>query len=363
MPSIRPRALIAFAVLFLASMPARADSFDHAGLAKQVLEQYIGPGYTNLAEKAKALHKRASAFCFGDSGKDLAGLRDAFRDMVFAWSAVSHVRFGPVMDEHRHPRILYWPDRKGLGFRQIRRALGNRSKSVTSAKSLAEKSVALQGLSAIEQLLYWDAETQLLTPGETRKHRCGYLTAASENLSNIADALVSGWAPDAEFTSTFVKPGTDNPRYLEPSEVTLEIVKTFVVGLERLRDIKVAGPLGLRPNNPARVVVPFEPSKLSMRAMQAELEGLIDLFERGGLKSRIEKHEAGMGDAIVFDLETALNSFRRIQLPIKEVTKNAEAENELIATGFPLKNAREQASRVLSEAAGLSMGFNALDGD
>jgi len=359
---LRPRVLIVFAVLFLAA-PVRADSFDHAGLAKQVLEQHIRPGYANLEEKAKALHGRTVAFCSGDSSKDIERLRDAFRDMVFAWSAVSHIRFGPVMDEHRHPRMLYWPDRKGLGFRQIRQALRNKSKSVTSLNSLTEKSVALQGLSAIELLLYWDVETQLLAPGERRTHRCGYLTAASENLAMIANAVVNGWAPGADFTAIFLEPGKDNPRYLEPSEVTLEIVKAFVVGLERLRDIKVAGPLGLRPNNPARVVVPFEPSKLSMRAIQAELEGLIDLFEKGGLKSRIEKQESGMGDAISLDLAQALKSFERIQLPIKEAAKNTEAENELIATGFPLKNAREQATRVLSEAAGLSMGFNALDGD
>lgn len=353
------------ALLLLAAattLPSRADDFDHTGLARQVAERHIRPGYARLLEKAGTLRSEAEAFC-GGGRENLDGLHAAFRDLVLTWSAISHIRFGPVMDAHRHSRILYWPDRKSLGFRQIRRALKNKSRNVTSAKALAEKSVAMQGLSAIEQILYWDVEKQLLATGETRTHRCGYLAAASQNLARIADALVSGWAPDAEFTAIFLKPGTGNPQYLEPSEVTLEIAKAFIVGLERLRDIKVAGPLGLRPNNPSRVRVPFEQSKLSTRAVEAELKGLISMFEDGGLRARIEAHEAGMGDAIAFDLEQALKSLNRVKVPIAAVAKATQTEDELIATGFPLKNAREQASRVLSAAAGLSLGFNALDGD
>lgn len=354
----------ALAVLLLfTGRPSHAENFDHAGLAREFLNDHLRPGYARLGNDLSALGHEAETFCEGPIKAGLEALRDAFRGAALAWSAVSHIRFGPVMDEHRHARMLYWPDRKSLGFRQVRRAIRTRDKSVVTEKDLAEKSVALQGLSAIEQLLFWKAETGLIEQGDDQLHRCGYLKAATENLASIAKKLNEEWAPGSAYAEVFLNPGSHNPRYLVPSEVTLEIAKTFIVGLERLRDVKVAGSLGMRQNSRARLRLPFEPSGVSTRAIQAELEGLVSMFEDGGLRQRIEAHESGMGKTIAFDLEQAFNSLSRIEQPIAKAVENPAIEDELIATGFPLKNAREEASRVLAEAAGLSLGFNALDGD
>lgn len=342
---------------------ARAQGFNHIGLASQVLEQHIKPGYQRLHESAKTLEKAASAFCSAKAPANLAPVRTAFKETVLAWSGVSHLRFGPIAQERRLTRMLYWPDRKNLGRKQVRRAIRSRTKSTLTLESLNDKSVAMQGLGAIEQLLYWKADDVFDKSGEDHVYRCGYLTTATKNVANISGELVSGWSSDAEFPKTLLSPGNDNPRYLKPSEVTLEISKAFLVGLERLRDIKVVGALGMRPNSRARLSVPFEMSKLSTRAMQAELEGLIDMYENGGLLQVIENQESGMGKSINFEFKQALAAFKRISLPIAKAVQDTVSENNLIDTGFPLKNARQEAARVLSQAAGLSLGFNALDGD
>ena len=48
---------------------------------------------------------------------------------------------------------------------------------------------------------------------------------------------------------------------------------------------------------------------------------------------------------------------------MKQAAVEPQTEAKLIAIGFPLKHARGATSRVLADAAGLSLGFNALDGD
>lgn len=354
--------LFALLVLAMFTPHTKAEDFDHTGLATRVIEQHIRPGYAALHKATQGLEQSVNVFCSAPAARAIEPVRNAFRRTVYAWSKVAHIKFGPVAQERRLTRMLYWPDRKNLGRRQIRRALRTGDKTVLDQESLAGKSVAVQGLGAIEQLLYWKAE-EAFADSSKAVHRCGYLQAATANIRSISDNLVNGWANDAAFTRTFLNPGPDNPRYLKPSEVTLEIAKAFLVGMERLRDIKVAGSLGLRPNNRAIVHVPFEPSGLSTRAMQAELEGLIDLFENGGLMKAIETQESGMGASIRFEMGQALETFKRIELPIAEVLKKPAMEDELINTGFPLKNAREETARVLADAAGLNLGFNALDGD
>jgi len=164
-----------FIVLLLALMAfvptAPAQGFDHIALASQVLERHIRPGYKRLHEAAQKLEQAANAFCEKTPKANMAPVHNAFRDLVFAWSRVSHLRFGPITQEHRLTRILYWPDRKNLGRKQVRRAIRSLNKSTLTLESLTDKSVAMQGLGAIEQLLYWKAGDVFDKSGDNSTYR------------------------------------------------------------------------------------------------------------------------------------------------------------------------------------------------
>jgi predicted lipoprotein len=144
----------------LAATQAQAEA-DHAAIAQASLENYIRPGYANFAESAASLDKSVQALCGQPSDERLKAARGVFAEAVAAWSRVEPIRFGPVERDHRHDRIFYWPDPKGLGTRQIRDALAKQDASVTEATSLAGKSVALQGLPALEYLLYGEDAASL----------------------------------------------------------------------------------------------------------------------------------------------------------------------------------------------------------
>ena len=354
-----------FAALVAASFaaPSYAQSFDHKGLARLVLENHIRPGYDRLLASARAFGDEAKVFCDAAPGEPTDALKDAFRDLVLSWARIEQVQFGPVMDERRHARVFYWPDRKGLGRRQVRRTLAKKDARSLDPAALAERSVALQGLGAAEILLYAKGAKEFATPGPARDFRCGYLKTIAANIVNIAAEVQSAWNDENGYVRTFLSPGADNPSYLDDSEVTLEIAKAFLVGLERLRDIEIAGPLGLSRKTSRRTRAAFKPSGLSTRFLIAKLEGMTMLYVAGGLGDRIDAHEWGMGSSILSELNLALNHMKSLNVLMGEVAENEEAENRLLASGFPLKNAREQTSRILADAAGLSLGFNALDGD
>jgi len=106
-----------------------------------------------------------AALCAKPSPVALKDTQRAFATTVEAWSLVEAIRFGPVAQQQRYDRIFYWPDPKGLGTRQVRKALEKQDQSVTDVNSLASKSVALQGLSALEYLLYGDGAATLAKGG------------------------------------------------------------------------------------------------------------------------------------------------------------------------------------------------------
>lgn len=357
--------IILAVILALSLWPrsAPAADFDHAGLARQTLESHIRPGYEQQLAAARKLETVLGTFCAAPPGRDLKLVKEAFAGAVLAWSRIEHLRFGPIMKQARHARMVYWPDRKGIGRKQVARALRKRDTSVLARETLQGKSVALQGFGALEYILYAKGHELLSRPGPDRNHRCSFMRAIAANIVHISREVLGQWSDAGGYAATFLQPGPDNPVYLEPREVTLEIAKSFLVGLELVRDIRIAGPLGLQRKSKRRRRAAFERSGLSTRVIAAMMQGLTGLYEKAGLMQRIGAHEAGMDKAILFDLAYSLKLLRAISLPMKDAAQDPGAHGALIAIGFPLKNAREQASRILADGAGLALGFNALDGD
>src|SRR6185312_7981565 len=101
---------------------------------------------------------------------------------------------------------FFWPDPKGLGLKQIQDILAKRDASVTEPDQLAGKSVALQGLPALEYLLYGDG-SESLTEGNrvvdgqeplpqldsAGDFRCSFALSIATNLERIARSVVEGW--------------------------------------------------------------------------------------------------------------------------------------------------------------------------
>ena len=114
-----------------------------------------------------------------------------------AWSLVEPIRFGPVAEQHRYERIFYWPDPKGLGARQVREALGKEDATVTEAASLSAKSVALQGLPALEYLLYGDDAGTLAKGGGEATFRCRFAETIAGNVAGMAKDIAAGWQDGA----------------------------------------------------------------------------------------------------------------------------------------------------------------------
>lgn len=366
MAPLIPRRFLALLLLALCvavqPRPSAAD-FDHAGLARATLERHIRPAYDRLARFAATLRDRVAGWCAAPPGGDRKALDEAFREAVLAWSFIEHIRFGPVAEDHRYNRIAFWPDPKGVGRRQVERVLRKGDPSVLAAEKLQGKSVALQGLTALEDILYGLGKDRFAQPGAGRDFQCGYGQAIAENLVDITKAIKAGWDDPGGFSRLLLDPAPTNPAHRTPKDVTQEIAKALHGGIEWVRDIKIAATIGLEEEGRAPKPAAFSRSRLSTDAIIASVEGLRDLFVAGGFAERIEAHSKGMAAAILNDIDLALKNLRAVGKPVAEAVDDPAAMDRLVDTGFPLKNARRQSLSMLSQAAGITAGFNASDGD
>jgi predicted lipoprotein len=355
---MRAIAAAMLALFCLAGTGAGAMAFDHAGVARNALEQHIRPGYKRLAEATAALDQKMKAFCADQQDASLAAAKQAYADAVTAWGRVEHLRFGPIMEEHRHERIAFWPDPKGIGARQVSRAMAKNDPTLISTEALAQKSVALQGLTALEQVLYGGGG--LL--GQNSRFRCQYAMAISNNLAAIAAQVDAAWASPDGYARLLLNPAADNAVYLEPREVTQELVMAYATGLLSVRNLKIGAPLGLVESSKVSGAA-FAASGLDRAVIAANLEGIRDLFKASGLAAEISGEDKGTGQALLNEFDIALKIISDLKVPLDEVAKTPKLKEQVAVIGFALKNAYETGVARMKAAADLSLGFNSLDGD
>jgi uncharacterized protein len=362
MTMIMTRRAFAVAILLASASPAHAE-VDHAAIAKASLEQYIRPGYAQFAANTDALNQSVAALCQKPSPSALKDTEKAFAATVEAWSTVEPIRFGPVAQEHRFDRIFFWPDRKGLGARQVREALAKQDQSVTEASSLTGKSVALQGLPALEYLLHADGAAAVEKGGSEAQFRCSFAQAITGNLANMSKEIVDGWRDGAPYTKSYLAPGPANPAYRTPKEVTLELFKTFTAGIEWVRDQKLAKTLGAKPERARPQLAAFWRSGQSFANMAGNLAGVRNLFAKGGFAQVVHQESAGVEASVVFDLDHAIEVLRGIGRPVAEAVRNEDLRAKLESLRVSLKAAATTSGDMISRGAGLTFGFNAMDGD
>jgi uncharacterized protein len=363
-PATTPRTALPLAVALLcALLTSPALAFDHEGLARRALDQHILPGYRQFSAAAEAQNSAVAALCTSAMDSALASARGNFRDALQAWGRIEHIRFGPITEQNRYAGLMFWPDPRGIARRQIERALTNQDKDVSTAETLAEKSVALQGFTALDILLFAAGSEGLAVP--TGAFRCSYARTVANNIARVAQETLQAWSAPDGFAVRWLNPGPDNPAFLSAKETTQAIGQAYLTGLRQLRNVRLGGPLGFKDRN----VRPLEPavphSGLALALAIANIEGLRALLLDTGLSEPPTPSAPphSVMQATVAEFGTAISTIRKAMALSKKPFGDAAARNQLILVGFPLKNAFDTGAAHLAQEAGLSIGFNALDGD
>ena len=357
------RLALAFAIIVATPLvPPRAEAkeVDARPILRNTLVNYIRPSYALLSRRAVVVERASHVLCNDPSPTTLERARAAFSDLVRAWSGIEWFRVGPAMSENRLERFLFYPDRKGIGLRQVRRALSSDDPEVTDVSSLARKSVAMQGLGALEYLLYGEGAGELAETPDT--FRCAYGRAIATNLATIAAELRLGWAGDSATVAAFLEPGPLNQLFRDDIEALNLIIETLVHGLEGIRDIRIGYFLREPGRDVPRAAI-FRRSNLTLASITWNLRGLETLFNVSGFEDVLPDDAGALAEQLRFELAQAIRTAQAFNGDI-EATVSAEAERESleylrIAIGFAIGRLNEQ----IAPAAGLAAGFSFGDGD
>ncbi len=130
-----------------------------------------------------------------------------------------------------------------------------------------------------------------------------------------------------------------------------------------MRDQKLAKPLGAAPGEAKPKLAAFWRSGLTFPNAAGNLEGVRTLFAQGGFAQLVASDSPGVEKSILFDLDHAIEVLRGIDKPMTDVVLDDDLRGKIEALRAGLKSAAQTAGDIISRSAGLSFGFNALDGD
>lgn len=342
---------------------AHAAEVDAVKLAGQALDRHIRPGYARLAAATGRLRHAVADVCASPSEGAVEQARTDFAATVEAFARVEHLRFGPVTEAYRDGRLFYWPDPNGIGHKQVRAALSAKDPTTLDAATLRSKSVALQGLPALDVLLNGEGSEMLAAGGEAARYRCGFASAIATNVDTIAGEVLKEWGDEGEWGKAFRDPAANTSIYQTPSEITRELFKSWTGGIKWVREQKLRRPLGESAERARPGLLPFAKSGLAFPSIAANLEGLRDLFVESGFREVVAKSSDGLDQSALFELDRGVTVLRGLKGPPSAVLRDDEQREQLNVLATAMKSLEAYTGEAIASAASITFGFNATDGD
>jgi len=356
-------ALLLAASLIAATGMAPANADLHKDLGKNLTENYIRPATVHFSNAAAALTGALEFLCREPDSKRESFVHSRFNTLVNSWFRIQFLRFGPMVEDNRFERIFFWPDPRGVTLRQVQDVLSGYDRTAINPDQLAEKSVALQGLLALEYALYGTGAEGIVAGSPEGRYRCAYALAVSQRLTAVAAELAEAWSSDGSFAYQFMFPGPDNDLYRNDEEVAAEAIKAMVTGLTFVSDAIITPFVAKEPENANHKRAPFWRSGLTIPAIRNAMDGLHSFYTETGFAEALDETDTWIDGGLQLELRNVATSLERIDMPLEEAVMPGPGRETLIYVVIALKSLHTTIEGRLAQAVGVAVGFNALDGD
>jgi hypothetical protein len=353
-----------FSPLLILATAAPALALDEvaakAVMAKAV-DGYIRPAYADFHKKAAALSEATAALCVAPSQQQLQTVNARFGDAIEAWGKVEIIREGPVLEQNRFERVLFYPDRKSIGLKQVQGLIANPDEAVTDPKALKDRSVAIQGLGAFEYVFFGSYPEGVVA--EKNSFRCRYGLAIARNVESIGGELESAWNAPNGIADAWKNPSADSAVYRNGEEAMQALIGLHVHGIEMVRDQRFKPFWKGRDQRMVPNAAIFRRSGNTIRMITADVDGLAKLWQVSDMGALLPQQQRPAAGNVLFDYKAAAAAIARLPAPTAATLADHKYLAKLDFIEFTLKDAIARVNDDVGAAVGLAAGFSFADGD
>ncbi|MDF1686760.1 MAG: putative lipoprotein [Parvibaculaceae bacterium] len=347
---------------------ASARNENHRLASIRLIENYLVPAYEALAAQTNAQATAWEGACSTPTAEQLAQLQQHYVKTANLWAKVEFIRFGPVSFLLRHERVNHWPERRNAVGRALTSLIAKPDADVLAPGQFSRASVAVQGLPALERLLFTQSE-KWQSPadgdGAAVAWRCAIGKTIAANLATISTEIVQGWQ-EAEGPLAQAKAGNPHVLYFtDASDLGRRLLTDQMTGFQIMGDIKLEAPLGSASEEGTAPVV--KATKLeawrsgqSKANLLANLQAMKEMTYAWGTTS---KWTDAQQTEIAKAFEDTRTAFNALPDDMKSALEEGTAQAPIQQALTDLRSLRNQVASVLPDSLDLTLGFNALDGD
>jgi predicted lipoprotein len=329
-----------------------------AGFAREVVEKIYQPGFERFSQTSGQFLAVVQSACQNPSPESLAELRARFGTMVSAFSAIELYRMGPLLVDNRQNRLFYWPDKRRVGERQLRELLADASAQHLTATDVSGKSVTLQGLPALERLLFGKSSQQHLAAASDTPD-CQVVSAIAGNTHLMAMDINQSWQNESMMVQSMLHPEQGSEYFRSYDEVLRSLVTQIIVAIDVILDRKIAALM----NEDGQIrQAPLWRSGQTLPMIRANLESVRALSVDSGLAG-----VGGLDNELAFEFRSADQMLHKLQalpaLTNDQSQLTDDARSLLRSLTAVVGSIKYTLNDRFTAALGITAGFNSEDGD
>lgn len=318
----------------------------------QLARHHIVPAYQTLSERTFLLKREANRYCDAPTEERFITLKQAYTDAFISWQSAQHLRFGPVQYLSREHRYQLWPDKRGTVGKHLRTLMSS-GELHNPDFDIRTKSVALQGFSALERVLFGDKQAS--------KEQCILMSAIGGNLQEMSSGLLSNWV-DGEnaYLLYFTRPtGTEDNLYESDQELANLLLNSLYTQLEVMVTQKLDKPLGISIEKARSKRAEAWRSQNTGAALRANLKAA-QAFYLTAFSTQLPEptHQK-----IQLHFSTANQQLNTIAAGLPAAVERPEDRASVLELRQQLSALKRVVATELAQTLDLSLGFNSLDGD
>jgi hypothetical protein len=331
-----------------------------AKAALTVTDQFVIPAYRTLVQTAEAQAAAWTAFAAKRETGDFASLRTAYHAAADAWANAQLIKTGPVTLFLRYDRFGYWPEARNATQRALDQLLASKNPKDLAPESLAHDSVAGQGLTALERLLYdGDNPAALLkAPGRDGAWRAQVGLGIAQNLSALARDVLADWTGAGGVRATIAANKGWKNLFADAPEAARLLLTDLVTGFKLMHDVKLLPVLGANAESAKPKLAeswrsgrPSRDLKLNLAAAQAMEKAFADEIPAAH-RTKIDGLFANAAKAI-----------DAMPADLGEAAADPKRRPRVDAARAAIKAVQTEIAKTLPGDLGVTLGFNSLDGD
>jgi predicted lipoprotein len=329
-------------------------------IALAVADQFIIPTYRALVQATDAQEKAWAAFAAKRETGDFASLRAAYNSACDAWANAQLIKTGPITLFLRYDRFAYWPEARNATQRALDQLLASNNPKDLAAESLAHDSVAGQGLTALERLLYDGDNPAALfkAPGKEGAWRTQVGLGIAHNLNLIARDVLADWTGSGGVRAAIAANKGWKNLFADAPEAARLLLTDLVAGFRLMHDVKLLPVLGKSADAAKPKSAEAWRSGRASRDLKLNLVAA-QAMEKVFAANAPAAHRTKL-DGLFADAAKAIDA---MPADLGEAAADPKRRARVDGARAAIKSVQTEIANTLPGDVGVTLGFNSLDGD